>query len=119
MGVIVAPWRVLWAAARAGTLATAGPYAWVRHPQYAGSLAVMDGFLLQWPTLPTLVMFPSLVIVYRRLASSEERSVRRAFRDVRDDSAEHPARIVACPPAKQRPAPPNRQHTRGQSDRPE
>src|SRR3546814_13855002 len=75
MWVIVAAWRVLWAAARAGTLATAGPYAWVRHPQYAGFLAVMVGFLLQWPTLPTLVMFPSPVIVYRPLAQDRKRPV--------------------------------------------
>ena len=80
MWAIVAAWRVLWASARTRVLATTGPYAWVRHPQYAGFLAVMVGFLLQWPTLPTLVMFPILVVVYRRLAVSEERSVRAEFR---------------------------------------
>jgi len=79
MWVIVAAWRVLLASARTSTLATTGPYAWVRHPQYAGFLAVMVGFLLQWPTLPTLVMFPILVGVYRRLATAEERSVRAEF----------------------------------------
>lgn len=41
----------------------------------------MVGFLLQWPTLPTLVMFPILVAVYRRLATVEERSVRAEFPD--------------------------------------
>lgn len=79
MWVIVAAWRVLWASARTDTLATTGPYAQVRHPQYAGFLAVMVGFLLQWPTLPTLVMFPILVGVYRRLAIAEERSVGEEF----------------------------------------
>jgi protein-S-isoprenylcysteine O-methyltransferase Ste14 len=39
----------------------------------------MVGFLLQWPTLATLVMFPVLVYVYRRLAVREEREVRAAF----------------------------------------
>ena len=80
MWAIVAAWRVLWASARASVLATTGPYAWVRHPQYAGFLAVMVGFLLQWPTLPTLVMFPILVAGYRRLATAEECSVREQFR---------------------------------------
>src|SRR3546814_18823266 len=61
MWVIVAAWRVLWAAARAGTLAPAGPSAWVRHPQYAGFLPVMVGFLPQWPTLPTPVNRKSVV----------------------------------------------------------
>ncbi|MCP4609294.1 MAG: isoprenylcysteine carboxylmethyltransferase family protein, partial [Planctomycetes bacterium] len=32
----------------------------------------MFGFLLQWPTIPTLVMFPILVFVYVRLAKYEE-----------------------------------------------
>ena len=81
MWVIVAAWRVLWASTRTKTLATTGPYARVRHPQYAGFLAVMVGFLLQWPTLPTLVMFPALVAVYRRLAIAEERSVQDQFPD--------------------------------------
>ena len=33
---------------------------------------IMFGFLLQWPTIPTLVMFPVLVFVYIRLAKREE-----------------------------------------------
>ena len=32
----------------------------------------MFGFLLQWPTIPTLVMFPVLVVVYVKLAKREE-----------------------------------------------
>jgi protein-S-isoprenylcysteine O-methyltransferase Ste14 len=35
----------------------------------------MIGFLVQWPTIPTPAMFPVLVIVYARLARSEEREV--------------------------------------------
>lgn len=65
--VIGAGWQRLYAAARAGRLATDGPYARVRHPQYVGFLAIMVGFLLMWPTIPTLIMFPVLVWVYRRL----------------------------------------------------
>ena len=92
--VISSAWRVLWDAARAETLATSGPYASVRHPQYAGFLAIMVGFLLQWPTLPTLVMFPVLVVVYRRLAASEERAVREAFGDAWDEYAARTPRFV-------------------------
>lgn len=76
---IAAAWPVLLRAAKAGTLATTGPYARVRHPQYVGFLAIMVGFLLQWPTIPTLVMFPVLVYVYRRLSLQEEASVAAAF----------------------------------------
>ena len=82
--LIAAAWRVLWVAQRADLLAVRGPYARLRHPQYAGFLLIMVGFLLQWPTLATLAMFPVLVFVYRRLAIGEEREVSRAFGDAWD-----------------------------------
>jgi protein-S-isoprenylcysteine O-methyltransferase Ste14 len=75
-------WRLLYAAQKAGSLATAGPYAKVRHPQYCGFLLVMIGFLLMWPTLLTLVMFPVMLLVYYRLAKREEVHVRAAFGDL-------------------------------------
>ena len=62
-------------------LVTGGLYARVRHPQYAGFVLVMVGFLLQWPTLLTLAMFPVLVWMYSRLAIHEEREVARQFGD--------------------------------------
>lgn len=65
-------WPVLWKAQREHRLATTGPYGRIRHPQYVG-------FLLQWPTLLTLAMFPILALAYRRLARSEERDVRPEF----------------------------------------
>ena len=71
--VIASAWRILYQAQASGTLATTGPYARVRHPQYAGFILIMLGFLLQWPTLVTLVMFPILVVMYVRLARREER----------------------------------------------
>jgi protein-S-isoprenylcysteine O-methyltransferase Ste14 len=74
-------WRVLYAAQKNRTLATSGPYAHIRHPQYAGFVLVMFGFLLQWPTLLTLAMFPVLVYMYVRLARYEEREVEREFGD--------------------------------------
>jgi protein-S-isoprenylcysteine O-methyltransferase Ste14 len=70
--ILAGAWRVLHAAQREETLATSGFYAWLRHPQYAAFILIMFGFLLQWPTLPTLVMFPVLVYVYVRLARREE-----------------------------------------------
>jgi protein-S-isoprenylcysteine O-methyltransferase Ste14 len=66
----------------------------VRHPQYAGFIAIMVGFLLQWPTLPTLVMFPILVVVYRRLAIREERGVGAHFADAWDTYAAVTPRFV-------------------------
>jgi protein-S-isoprenylcysteine O-methyltransferase Ste14 len=79
--LLAAAWRVLYEAQRTHRLATTGAYAYVRHPQYAGFLLIMLGFLLQWPTLPTLVMFPILVVMYGRLARREEREALAAFGD--------------------------------------
>jgi protein-S-isoprenylcysteine O-methyltransferase Ste14 len=77
--LIAYAWRRLWTAVRDHELATHGAYAWMRHPQYAGFILIMVGFLLQWPTLPTLVMFPILVVIYRRLAISEEAEMHAEF----------------------------------------
>jgi protein-S-isoprenylcysteine O-methyltransferase Ste14 len=79
--VISAGWKVLYEAQRRHALATGGIYAYVRHPQYVGFILVMFGFLLQWPTLLTLAMFPVLVFMYVRLARSEERDALREFGD--------------------------------------
>ena len=77
--LIATAWRVLHEAAGRNALATTGVYARVRHPQYDGFMLVMIGFLLQWPTIPTLAMFPVLVFVYTRLARAEERDVAARF----------------------------------------
>jgi protein-S-isoprenylcysteine O-methyltransferase Ste14 len=90
--LLSAAWPVLFRAQREGALATAGPYARVRHPQYVGFVVIMLGFLFQWPTLLTLVMFPILVWVYVRLARREER-------DALDQFGEEYARYAAVTPA--------------------
>lgn len=87
-------WKVLYKAQRAHVLATAGPYARTRHPQYAGFVLVMFGFLLQWPTILTLVMFPILVWMYARLARSEEADARKEFGEAWDVYARKTPRFV-------------------------
>ena len=80
--VLASAWRVLYSAQRQHGLATTGPYARVRHPQYAAFILILFGFLLQWPTLPTLVMFPVLVFMYVRLARHEERETLAEHGDI-------------------------------------
>jgi len=77
--LISAGWQVLYTAQRNRTLATTGAYAYVRHPQYVGFVLVMFGFLLQWPTLLTVAMFPVLVFMYVRLGRTEEREALAEF----------------------------------------
>ena len=70
---------MLYAAQRNHKLATTGVYAKIRHPQYAAFIIIMIGFLLQWPTIITLLMFPILVWFYIRLAKKEEQDVLEKF----------------------------------------
>ena len=77
--LLASAWRVLYQAQRQGTPATTGPYAYVRHPQYSAFILIMVGFLIQWPTLLTLAMFPVLVVMYLRLARREEQEVEAQF----------------------------------------
>jgi protein-S-isoprenylcysteine O-methyltransferase Ste14 len=92
--LISAGWKRLYEAQRRGTLAVIGVYAYLRHPQYAGFVLVMFGFLLQWPTLLTLAMFPILVFMYVRLARIEEREALEEFgADYEEYMADVPAFI--------------------------
>jgi protein-S-isoprenylcysteine O-methyltransferase Ste14 len=79
--LLASAWKVLYEAQRHHRLATTGPYARVRHPQYAGFILIMTGFLFQWPTLVTLAMLPILVYMYVHLARREERDARTKFGD--------------------------------------
>lgn len=72
-------WQQLFQAQKKHRLATTGIYAYLRHPQYLGFITIMFAFLLQWPTIPTLVMFPILLVVYRRLARYEEKTMIAEF----------------------------------------
>jgi protein-S-isoprenylcysteine O-methyltransferase Ste14 len=77
--LISAAWKVLYDAQQKRSLATTGPYSYVRHPQYVGFIMVMFGFLLQWPTILTLAMFPVLTFMYVKLAKTEERDTIAEF----------------------------------------
>jgi protein-S-isoprenylcysteine O-methyltransferase Ste14 len=79
--LLASAWRILHMAQQVGALATSGWYSRMRHPQYVAFILIMFGFLLQWPTLPTLIMFPILVVVYMRLAKREEQIALAEFGD--------------------------------------
>ena len=87
-------WHVLYHAQRRHALATAGPYARVRHPQYVAFVVILTGFLLQWPTLLTLLMFPVLLVMYGRLAITEEREMRQQFGAAFDAYAARTPRFI-------------------------
>ncbi len=95
--ILASAWRVLHTAQQQHEIAVDGIYARVRHPQYVGFIVIMFGFLLQWPTLPTLIMFPILVYVYVRLARREEQL---ALDEFGDRYREYMARTPAFLPSR-------------------
>lgn len=64
-----------------GDMVTDGIYVYARHPQYTGLLLVIVGFLVQWPTLLTVIMAPIMFYAYVHLARVEERRAKAEFGD--------------------------------------
>jgi protein-S-isoprenylcysteine O-methyltransferase Ste14 len=79
IGLLAKGWYDVYRASRDGRLATTGPYAAVRHPQYLGIFIALLGQLIHWPTIPTLVLFPFIVAAYVHLAKREERELVSRF----------------------------------------
>ena len=82
--LVVVGWRVIhrryWAKEEGrGQLVTDGLYGYIRHPQYTGFLLITLGMLLEWATIPLLLMWPALVVMYYRLARKEEQDLGREF----------------------------------------
>ena len=83
-----------------GELVTTGIYTRMRHPQYSGIILAAAGFLIQWPTLLTLILFPFVVTMYYRLAMREERDVEEKFKAEYPDYRKHvPAFVPKLFPA--------------------
>ncbi|MGH7320711.1 MAG: methyltransferase family protein [Candidatus Rokuibacteriota bacterium] len=64
-----------------GGLVTEGLYGRIRHPQYVGLALFVLGALVQWPTVPTLLMAPALLVAYARLARRDEAELAAKFGD--------------------------------------
>jgi Cu+-exporting ATPase len=95
--LLAVSWRVLYQAQRERRLAVTGPYARIRHPQYAGFVLILFGFLLQWPTILTLAMFPVLVFMYGSLAKREEADMAAQFGKAYESYAARTPRFIPKP----------------------
>ena len=62
-----------------GTLVTSGVYRYIRHPQYTGLLLLSLGMILNWATLPMLLLYPVMIGMYLRLAKREEQDMLHEF----------------------------------------
>jgi len=76
--VVFLGWRLIHSAP-SGVLVDRGIYSIVRHPQYTGLFLTTVGFLIQWPGLLALIMWPILMFAYYKLAKREERSLLEEF----------------------------------------
>ena len=82
--LVIVGWRVIhkrfWSKEESeGELVTDGIYHYIRHPQYTGFFFFFFGMILDWATLPLLVMWPILVVIYYRLARMEEGHMQEQF----------------------------------------
>ncbi|MGH8659534.1 MAG: methyltransferase family protein [Gammaproteobacteria bacterium] len=81
LAVLALAWRALKVAQVNNMPATQWPYSIVRHPQYIALIAIMAGFIVQGPTITTLLLFPLISYLYLRLARIEEREAAIKFGD--------------------------------------
>jgi len=77
--LLAAGWRQVYKAQRKQELVTDGLYRYVRHPQYTGIFIAVLGQLVHWPTVPTLVLAPLILLMYWRLSIKEERQMLDKF----------------------------------------
>ena len=105
IGLLAEGWREVHRAHREQRLATDGLYGIVRHPQYTGIFIAIFGQLVHWPTIPTLVLCPLIVLAYYRLGRREEQAMRARFgeeyRTCRTDAMRRPPKR-RCPRARWR-----------------
>ena len=77
--LVVTGWRKVYRNALNHKIAVKGIYAYVRHPQYLGLIMITLGWLIHWPTVPTIIMWPILVVMYYKLAKKEEKEMEIEF----------------------------------------
>ena len=93
LGIVLIGWG--WARIhRAAGLVTTGPYRLMRHPQYTGMSLLTFGWILHWPSIITLVLWPILMSAYVWLALREERDAIATFGDAYRDYARTTRRFI-------------------------
>lgn len=79
---------------RATGMVTGGIYRFMRHPQYTGLLLFTLGWILHWPSVVTLVLWPVLVAAYVWLARQEEQQALEDFGEAYAAYAERTKRFI-------------------------
>jgi methanethiol S-methyltransferase len=84
LGLVIWGWSLIfkryWSKAEGkGELVMRGIYRFIRHPQYTGFMLITLGMICDWVTLPMLIMWPILAVLYYRLARKEEADMQMEF----------------------------------------
>ncbi len=100
--IVVLGWKEIfkcyWSKERGqGQLVTRGIYRWIRHPQYTGFMLITFGMILEWATLPLLIMWPILGVLYYRLARREEADMEQEFGKPYDEYRRKTSMFVPLP----------------------
>ena len=64
-----------------GQLVKTGIYKYIRHPQYTGFFMITMGVMMTWATIPLLLLYCLLLVLYFRLAKTEEKDMETEFGD--------------------------------------
>jgi protein-S-isoprenylcysteine O-methyltransferase Ste14 len=86
-----------------GELVTDGIYRFIRHPQYTGFILITLGMLLDWATLPMLIMWLVMAVLYYRLARREEREMEAEFGEAYRRYLRETSMFVPMPKLEKRP----------------
>lgn len=89
--LIAAGWRQIH---DADGLVSTGLYGYMRHPQYTGLLLFTLGWILHWPSLITLALWPVLAAAYIGLALFEETQIRAEFGEAYEAYAQNVKRFI-------------------------
>ena len=80
-----------------GELVTDGIYRYIRHPQYTGFLLITLGMLFDWATLPMLIMWPIMAVLYTRLAKKEEGDMAEEFGQAYEEYSQKTGMFLPLP----------------------
>jgi len=89
--LIALGWKQIHAADR---LVTTGIYRYVRHPQYTGIFLFTFGWIMHWPSVVKLALWPILMLAYVWLAKFEERQVAAEFGSAYETYARETKRFI-------------------------
>lgn len=92
-GVVLIAWGWIQIHKAEGLVKT-GIYHFIRHPQYTGIFLFTTGWILHWPSIFTLIIWPILIWAYVWLARQEEKMALEEFGDAYLDYSNKTKRFV-------------------------